>query len=159
MHRRRWLGHDHEPTEVIEDVVAQCARLAGTLVGAPTRAALAARLEIGFAERVGRIVAWLDTGWQRARYEAALRRRPMHESVLEAAFRALEVADLAPEDRAAIARMLDLELDAAVPMLVQWLRTRRYDEASDAFVPRDDRTRVNGTTPGVRRVATHPARA
>jgi hypothetical protein len=57
--------------------------------------------------------------------------------VLAAAFRALDAVDLPAGEKAAIARMLDLELDAAVPMVVQQLRRSRYDTHRDALVPRD----------------------
>lgn len=136
MLRRCWVEDDGDPTAVIADVVAGCARACGAPVDDATRSALAVRLEIGFAERIARIVAQIDRGWQRIQFEAAMRRSPRQQSVLDAAFRALDAADLTGTEKAAIARMLDLELDAAVPMLVQTMRRRRYDPCRDALVPR-----------------------
>lgn len=136
MLRRRSLERDEDKCSVIVEFVDACADQAGVAVDAATCREVVDRLAAGFADRVGQLVDQLDGGWQRRRFDAALRRLPRQECALDAAFRALVTAELSDAQRAAIGTALDRELDAAGPNVVETLRTQRFDEASRELVPR-----------------------
>lgn len=134
--RRRSLERDEDKCAVVNELVDACADAAGVAVDPATCREVAGRLEAGFADRVVSLVGQLEGGWQRRRFDAAMRHRPVQECVLNAAFRALVTAELSPEQRADIARQLEQELGAAVPAVVETLRTQRFDERTRELVPR-----------------------
>jgi hypothetical protein len=134
--RRRSLERDEDKCSVIAELVDACAAASGAAVDAQTTREVVGRLEAGFADRVVSLVEQLEGGWQRRRFDAAMRHRPVQESVLDAAFRALVTAEVTPEERIGIARQLDAELGAAAPAIIETLRMQRYDEELRELVPR-----------------------
>jgi len=134
--RRRSLERDEDKCSVISELVEACALASGVEVDAATLREVVGRLEAGFADRVVSLVEQLEGGWQRRRFDAAMRHRPVQESVLDAAFRALVTAEVTPEERTAIGRQLDDELAAAAPAIVETLQMQRYDEELRELVPR-----------------------
>jgi hypothetical protein len=134
--RRRSLERDEDKCSVIAEFVDACTKASGVDVDEATGREVAGRLEAGFADRIVSLVEQLEGGWQRRRFDAAMRHRPVQECVLDAAFRALVTAELSPEQRAEIARQLEEELGAAGPAVVETLRTQRFDETSRDLVPR-----------------------
>ena len=134
--RRRSLERDEDKCSVIAEFVEACAQATEVEVDPATSREVVGRLEAGFADRVVSLVEQLEGGWQRRRFDAAMRHRPVQECVLNAAFRALVTAELSPEQRVDIARQLDWELEAAGAAVVETLRTQRFDEVTRDLVPR-----------------------
>lgn len=146
--RRRSLERDEDKCSVIAELVDACVAASGVEVDAATTREVVGRLEAGFADRVVSLVEQLEGGWQRRRFDAAMRHRPVQESVLDAAFRALVTAEVAPEERVAIGRQLDDELAAAAPAIVETLRVQRFDEELRELVPRSSAAGQSGRPSG-----------